>query len=309
MTFPPPYRGSAEARPLALAFDGMGRWEQFVAGYSAFQQARGLAPRTIENRALTLRALSRRLAKPIDQVSFPDLLAWLGRGVSPASMQRERSDILGFFTWAKSQKLLSSNPAKRLPKITVARNKPRPLTIAQIEAMLASGARRRTRMMILLGYAQGMRAHEIAKFRGEDIDWISETVRVVGKGRHERIMPLHPLVAAEAVYFPREGVWFPGRKGREGTHISYRSVSDLMRRALDRAGITNARLTGHSLRHSFATELLDSGVDIRVVQELLGHLSLNSTQIYTGVNNRKKREGMDRLPTLYVPDRAGRPAA
>jgi integrase/recombinase XerD len=231
----------------------------------------------------------------------------MGRGIAPSSMQRERSDLQTFYAWAKANRFVKKNPAKDLPKVSVPRGKPRPFTVQQIEAMLTSGAYRRTRIMIALGVYQGLRAHEIAKFAGTDIDLTSGTIAVTGKGGYDDVIPLHPVIEAIAPSMP-DGYWFPGRGTNRGSHISYRSVSDLMTDAIRRAGITDSRLTGHSLRHTYGTELAEAGVDIRVVQELMRHRSLNSTQIYTRISERRKREGLASLPVVMLPQSSGRAA-
>ena len=287
----------------------MDEWKALVAAYAAHQRAANLAPRTIEGRTDLLLGLAKWCGKTPANVTLEDLLGRLGRGVAAASMQRERSDYMAFFTWARSMRLLPRNPAKRLPRVIVPRAKPRPLTVEQINAMLTTGSYRKTRTMILLAYYQGLRAFEIAKVRGEDVDVLGGTLRVVGKGRKERYLPLHDEIRALVPDYPRRGWWFPGQGRRAGTHMSRVSVSDRFRQALRRAGVEDARLTGHSLRHSFGSELVEAGVDIRIVQELMRHDSLASTQIYTAVSAKQMRVASAKLPKVEVPDRAGRGAA
>lgn len=189
------------------------------------------------------------------------------------------------------------------------RRKPRPFTLEQIERMLAAGAYHRTRVMILLGYTAGMRAHEIAKMHGRDVDRDTMTIRVAGKGGVVRHVPIDGMLVAELERMPRDSYWFPSRGTNTLPHVHWRSVSDLMRQARLRAGIDGERLTGHSLRHSFATHLLWNGADIRAVQELLGHASIASTQIYTLMTDRQLSEAHAMLPSIAVPRTSGRRAA
>ena len=283
-------------------------WHALLTAYETHQRAQSRAIRTIEGRRTLLLSLAHTTGKNPIEITHQDLLERLGRGIAASSMQRERSDLQSFFGWAKEHHYLPKNPAKKLPKVTVPRTKPRPLSIEQVEAMLTSGAYTNTRAMILLGLYQGLRAHEIAKFRGDDIDPLTGTVHVLGKGNKEATLPLHPIIRELANNYPQD-YWFPSRSTNTTGHIHYRSVSDLMGRAIRRAGITDRRLTGHSLRHSFGTELVNGGVDIRIVQELLRHQSLNSTQIYTGVSEKQKREGQSTLPIVSIPVTSGRLAA
>ena len=292
---------------LYLVSTGMD-WRVILTSYETHQRAQRRSERTIEGRRNLLNAIARDTGKPPADITLDDLLARMGRGIAASSMQRERSDLQSFFGWAKERHYIPKNPAKKLPAVTVPRGKPRPFTMEQVQQILSSGAYRRTRHMILLALYLGLRAFEIAKFRTEDIDFTSSTLNVIGKGNKDRTVPLHPVIADIA----REhgpGYWFPSRSTNTAPHIHYRSVSDLMTRAIRRAGITDTRLTGHSLRHTFATELVAGGVDIRIVQELMRHESLQSTQIYTQVTIEQMRDGQSTLPRLDVPDTSGRLAA
>lgn len=255
-----------------------------------------------------LKSLARQTGKRPKEITELDLLARMSRGIAPSSMQRERSELQSFFTWAKDFGFVKKNPARRLPKVSVPRGRPRPLSLDQVHRMLTSGAYRRTRIMIVLGLYQGLRAHEIAKLRGEDIDVSSRTLFVKGKGGKEAVLPLDDVVAMIAPTMP-QGYWFPSRGTNTNGHIHYRSVSDLMHKAILRAGITDARLTGHSLRHTYGTELVEHGIDIRIVKELMRHESLNSTQIYTAVSMNKMREGQAAFPVVELPRQSGRWAA
>ncbi|RBY82709.1 integrase [Blastococcus sp. TF02A-26] len=194
----------------------------------------------------------------------------------------------------------SDNPVDRLHKPRGVKRTARPITTAQLERVLATVNRRRTRAMVLLGAYQGLRAHEIAKFRGEDIDgpWLS----VVGKGSKPARLPLHPAVAAIAHDFPRYGWWFPAHRGPgpvSGNSVS-NTISKLMRRA-------EVNATAHQLRHWYGTEVLRaSGGNTRIAQELLRHESLTSTQIYTFVDDDECRAAVLGLPVVGAAAVAGR---
>lgn len=282
-------------------------WESAIARYVVEQRAARKADRTIGNRIALLRRLAAATTttSPLE-VTEDMLLLYLGRGVQPSSMQRERSDLRSFFSWACERGIRTDDPTQRLPRVHVPRRKPRPFTLEQIERMLASGAYRRTRVMIMLGYLEGMRAHEIAKMHGRDVDHDTMTIRITGKGSVVRHVPIHDLLIPELDRMPADEYWFPARGTNSGAHIHWRSVSDLLRRARERAGIRDERLTGHSLRHSFATQLLWNGADVRVVQELLGHASIASTQIYTLVTDRQLAVAHSMLPSIHVPPASGR---
>ncbi|MFD2774191.1 tyrosine-type recombinase/integrase, partial [Leucobacter albus] len=173
--------------------------------------------------------------------------------------------------------------------------------------LLSSGAYKRTRAMILLATYQGLRASEIAAVHADDIDTHAGTLKVLGKGGRLDYLPLHETIR-ELAPSMNAGWWFPARGGRDG-HIKGQSVSDLLTDARARAGITDKQLTGHSLRHSFGTELVRGGANIRAVQELMRHSSLQTTQRYTQVLDEDRRQALDVLQGRTIPKRSGRKAA
>lgn len=271
--------------------------------FADFERGKGLASTTVRNRASIIRTFARRV-DPMD-ATIRDLRAHLGRdGISAGTRRTERGALLAFFTFLCEDGYREDNPALRLPIARAPKGEPRPFTAQQIDAMLSSGAYKRTRAMILLGYYQGFRVSSIAAVAGTDIDLLSGTIRTIGKGHKARTLPLHPVIRDLAATMPT-GWWFPARHDGDG-HISGHAVTDLITRAKKRAGITDPRLTPHSLRHGFGTDLVEEGVDIRVVQELMMHESLSTTQIYTRVSERRKREGIESLPARVVPLHSGR---
>lgn len=276
--------------------------------FAAYQRSKGLAQTTVRNRDSILTTLHKRRG-PLLTLTITDLRTHIGReGISAGSRRTERGAILAFYTFTHEEGLTAENPAQRLPTISAPRGEPRPFTHQQIDAMLNGGAYRRTRAMILLGYYQGFRVSSISRVHGHDIDLDSGTIRTIGKGNKDRILPLHGVIAELAHTMPADGWWFPARAGGTG-HISGASVTNLITLAKKRAGIRDPHLTPHSLRHSFGTDLVESGVDIRVVQELMMHESLQTTQIYTGVSAGRKRDGILHLVPREIPARSGRIAA
>lgn len=302
----PPGRGRQSTRPSGRRLGG--RPLDLLPQFAEYQRGKGLAERTISNRDYMLRQLRRTAGRPLAELTVQDLRHHLGRGVSKGSMQTERDCYRAFYRFLAEEKLRDDDPSERLPRIRAPRGRPRPYTQEQIDALLTSGAYKRTRAMILLGCYQGFRAAEIAAAHGHDIDVESGTIRVLGKGGKVSFLPLHPTIAELARVMPRDGFWFPARKSNTG-HIHSRSVSDLMSRAKKRAGISEPKLTGHSLRHAYGTALVKSGVDLRTVQELMRHESLATTQIYTLIDEDQMRDGIQRLPARPIPQRSGRVAA
>lgn len=278
-----------------------------LAMFDDYQRAQKLAASTIRNRRSILESLAKRAGRLLTVDVF-SLRRHFGRDdLTAATMRTYRGATLAFFAFLKSEGLREDNPALRLPVVRTPKGTPRPFTRAQVDAMLTSGAYARTRAMILLGYYQGFRVSSIARVHGRDIDTLGNTITTVGKGRKERALPLHPVIAELSQSMPSDGYWFPARKGEGHVHPS--SVTDLITKAKIRAGITDPRLTPHSLRHAFGTDLVEAEVDIRVVQELMMHESLSTTQIYTGVSERRKQEGIVTLLPRDIPRHSGRRAA
>lgn len=283
-------------------------WTPALTEFENYQRAKGLSPRTIENRDYMLRALARRTTLTPTTVTIRELRERLGRGVSRGTMQTERDCYRAFFSFMVEEQLRTDDPAERLSRIRAPRGRPRPYSAEQVDRLLNTGSYRRTRTMILLAYYQGFRASEVAAIHGRDIDLEENTIRVLGKGGKVVILPLHPTIADAAAKMPRDDWWFKARAGRDG-HIHPRSVYDLMTRAKKRAGIVEPKLTGHSLRHAYGTDLVRSGVDLRTVQELMRHESLATTQIYTLITDEQMRDGITRLMPRALQERSGRIAA
>lgn len=276
--------------------------------FTDYQRAQNLAATTIRNRRSILSTFARKTGTLVDCDVFT-LRRYVGRedNVTAGTRRTERGALAAFFAFLQAEGLRDDNPAAKLPVVRVPKGEPRPFTREQVDAMLASGAYARTRAMILLGYYQGFRVSSIARVHGHDIDLLSRRIRTVGKGGKDRWLPLHPVIAELAMLMPADGYWFPARK-TEG-HVRPSSVTDLITKAKLRAGILDPRLTPHSLRHAFGTDLVEAEVDIRVVQELMMHASLSTTQIYTGVSDRRKQDGILTLQPRTLPVKSGRRAA
>lgn len=274
-----------------------------------YQRSQSLADTTIRNRRSILTTFARKTGMLVDADVFT-LRRYVGRdeAVSPGTRRTERGALIAFFTFLHEEGLRQDNPTTKLPVVRVPMGKPRPFSAEQIDAMLNSGAYSKTRAMILLGYYQGFRVSSIARVHGKDIDPLGRTIATTVKGGENHRLPLHDVIAALATTMPADDYWFPARDG-SGGHVRPSSVTDLITKAKIRAGILDPKLTPHSLRHAFGTDLVESGVDIRVVQELLVHAHLSTTQIYTGVSERLKQEGITSLQARTIPQQSGRRAA
>ncbi|HHW50968.1 MAG TPA: tyrosine-type recombinase/integrase [Pseudoclavibacter sp.] len=293
-------------------------WEQTLSDYATHQRAQRLSEKTIKNRAELFATVARVTRRGPNDVTYEDLLRVLGRPhprtgerLAPGTMQSERSYMQAFFKWMKKTGRRKDNPAKNLPKIKMARRRPRPLRLDQIEAVLDCGIYTRTRDIITIGALSGLRIGEIVKIRGEDVDLIGMTIRSTRKGNLDHRVPLHPALVPIFERLPRDGWVFPSPYPNKqfphgGGHILMGSASDRVSKALRAAGIVDRRITAHSLRHFLATTLLRDGVPIRVVQEILGHASLATTQLYAEVLDDDMQRGILVAPSIELRSRSGR---
>ena len=279
--------------------------DDVMAMFAEYQRSGNRSKRTIGVRASILRSFARRQETTLIDATVFHLRREVGReDIAASTRATTRGVFLALYGFLHAEGLRPDNPALRLPVVKVPPAKPRPYTQEQIDALLNSGAYWRTRVMILLGHYQGLRAEEIARVHRDDFDMVALTQKVFGKGARTDYLPLHPVIA-ELVPLMGDGYWFPARGGREG-HIRGGSVSDLLHDARERAGIVDKALTGHSLRHSFGTELVRRGANIRAVQELMRHASLKTTARYTEVLDEDRRQAHSVLPSRPLPLRSGR---
>jgi integrase/recombinase XerD len=265
---------------------------------------RGLAVNTIQAYARDLgdhlAFLRTRGVDALERVQEADVIAYLGRlqraGLSPSSSMRRLSALRGFYRYWVRENALAHDPTANFDSPRLSRRLPGVLTPAEIERLLnqpdAGTLRgRRDRAIFEFLYATGMRISELLDLEVGDVTWKLGLVRCVGKGSKERIIPLgSKAIEATQAYLAERGVEsrfvFPGRGGRR---MSRAGLWKMLRRHALAAGLQK-RVTPHTLRHSFATHLLDRGADLRAIQEMLGHASISTTQIYTHVSTERLKE-------------------
>ena len=226
-------------------------------------------------------------------------------GLAEASIARTTVSIRTFYKFISKDRNFQ-NIARELIPPTVPKRLPKALSITEIESLLSAppneGMGVRDRALLELLYATGARVSELVALNTDDIKKIEETsegvitLRLIGKGKKERIVPVGSF-ARKAIddYLVRirPSLTKEGQKAlflnARGGRLSRQSAWEIVLESAEKAGL-GTRVSPHALRHSFATHLLDGGADIRVVQELLGHASVSTTQIYTLVTIDKLRE-------------------
>jgi len=244
----------------------------------------------------------------LDSICIRAFIAHLSqRGLSRRAQGRALSAVRAFFRWAAREELVRVNPALGVATPKAAATLPRHLRPREIELLLEapegdSPLRLRDRAILELLYASGLRVGELVSLDWRDLDLAGRVLRVLGKGGKERMVPFgKPARAALSNWLdvwqqvrgkcPNPGNEEPIFLNRSGARLSDRSVRRRIDTYVQKAALTG-RIHPHTLRHSFATHLLEQGADLRTIQELLGHSSLGTTQKYTHLE-------LDRLLEVY----------
>lgn len=244
-------------------------------------------------------------------------LAHLGeKQYSPATTARKIATLRSFYKWANRCGYTSTNPMTLIRTPRQNKRLPKAITVEQVERLLSAPSERdvlgrRDRAMLETIYSTGIRVSELVGLDIADLDLETESMHVRGKGKKERLVPLgtHALHAIRRYIemvesdprFSRAwrsaveagGAGSPLFINKHGGRLSSRSVRRKLDKYLRESGL-DPTISPHTLRHSFATHLLDNGADLRSVQELLGHQSLSTTQIYTHLTTDRMREAYDK---------------
>lgn len=265
---------------------------------------RGLADNTVAAYERDLRQhcwfLAERGVASLASVEEGHLILYLGRlrraGVAPATIGRKLSAVRAFYRHLVREEQVAADPTGNLPATRLLRRLPSVLSVEEMERLLRqpdTSRQRglRDRAMLELLYASGLRVSELLGLARGDVNLELRLVRCVGKGSKERIVPVGvPAVEAVRAYLAARqdaSPWlFLGNKGRPLTRAAFWRI---VGRYARQAGIRTP-VSPHTLRHSFATHLLDGGADLRAIQELLGHADVSTTQIYTHVSSDRLRE-------------------
>jgi len=293
------------------------RLDRVLADFTLYLSAeRGFSEHTVRSYrgdlADLLRFADEAGATTADEIDLELLRGWLWRGstagLAKSTLARRSATARALTSWLARSGETPTDAAARLRAPKPDRHLPRVLTRDQIDAMLAglaaraaTGDRMATRDLAIveLLYASALRVSELAGLDVRDVDLGRLTVRVLGKGSKERVVPFGvPAKNAVAAWIDvREAsiqnpaLFLGARGGRIGTRAVYSLVADLLE-ALPGGGPAGP----HALRHTAATHLLDGGADLRAVQELLGHASLGTTQIYTHVSTERLKESYAMAP-------------
>jgi integrase/recombinase XerD len=270
---------------------------------------RGLSQNTLAAYRADLTALGRWLAErkvAMTKTTRDDLLEFIAfrvdAGARPRSTARQLSSFRRFFRYLVREGSLGEDPTAQIAMPKIGRSLPKSLTEDEVEALLAApvvsdplGHRDRTMLEVL--YATGLRVSELVNLKHNQVNLNQGVIRIVGKGNRERLIPLGEESVRWLAEFTRGArteillerqtdYLFPTRRGDRMTRQAFWHI---IKRYARKAGVQK-ELSPHTLRHAFATHLLNHGADLRVVQMLLGHSDLSTTQIYTHVARERMKE-------------------
>ncbi len=275
----------------------------------AIWMERGLSQNTLGAYRADLMTLGRGLSdkdKSIDKADKADLLDFIAKrveaGAKPRSTARQLSSFRRFFRYIMREGLRDTDPTADIEMPRIGRSLPKTLSEDEVEALLNAPNTEeplghRDRAMLELLYATGLRVSELINLKQSQINFNQGVLRIIGKGDRERLIPLTDEAQRwirDFIDGPRMEILlerqtdylFPTRRGDRMTRQAFWHI---IKRYAEKAGVRK-KMSPHSLRHAFATHLLNRGADLRVVQLLLGHSDLSTTQIYTHVARERLKE-------------------
>lgn len=285
-------------------------WRRALESYEGELVSRHVSPHTMrayrsDIEELATWATTMGLSEPsaVGYRQLRSFAAMLGqRGLEPSSVGRKLAAVRGLFDHLMRHGELPANPADLLANPKSASRLPRVLDRDEMRSLLdampaSTPLESRDRAMLELAYSCGLRCSEIVGLDLDSVEFESETLRVHGKGAKERVVPIgEPAQRAVRHYLDRARPALLDERSEPALLLSKRgrrlSPSDVTRRLRKRvqAAEIGGRVSPHALRHSFATHMLEGGADLRAIQELLGHSSLSTTQIYTRVEPSRLRQ-------------------
>jgi site-specific recombinase XerD len=290
-----------------MAFD-----EATAAFLDYLSSYRGYSHHTVKAYARDLREFRGFLATRYGGIDYPDqvrreMVVQFGlgqKGAAPLTVRRKFAALASFYTFLQHTGCAAHNPARGLPLPKMAHTFPTCLTGDQARALVAAAHTPWHRAVLALLLFAGLRRSEVTAISLDDLDLENQQLLVCGKGAKQRLVPLIPLVV-EAVreYLPcrprtQSRHLFVSRIG--GHPIHGRVANRMLKRVLEEAGLDREGITPHRLRHTFATHLIRNGVDVRTVQELLGHADLQTTARYLHSDTRMKQAAVGKLAAAFA---------
>lgn len=282
-------------------------WESTILGYEAFLQLeKSLSKHSVESYIRDVKKLAtyietRNTLKPLAAITIEDLQDFTQflatSGLNPKSQARTISGVRSFFDYCEIEKLITVNPTTLLELPKLQRTLPDVLSFEEIEAIIAQIDRsrpdgERNKALLEVMYSCGLRVSEVVNMEFSWLFFDVDFIRVIGKGDKQRLVPIGNIAKKQVECYTEyvrkhqkvakgyENVVFLNKNGKALSRVY---VFKLIKSLATKAGITK-NVSPHTFRHSFATHLIDGGADLRAVQEMLGHESITTTEIYTHID-------------------------
>jgi len=266
---------------------------------------KGYSPNTIREYSYDLQMFQRFTNnKPLEDIHTNDLRRFFlhlkrEKDYSPRSLHRKICSLKSFYRFLKKEGFVTQNPIESIESPKIPQSLPKTISIKEALKLLEAPKTSRDKTILYLLYGTGMRVSELVNLNKNHLDLSNRLIKIVrGKGNKDRLIPLPDQI------IPVINEYLVSRNGteeetalitnRSGKRMTTRSVQRIVKKYKALAEINDKKLTPHVLRHAFATHLLSNAVDIRVIQELLGHSSLSTTQLYTHVTLDHLRKSYDK---------------
>ena len=291
----------------------MSNWERYIKDFVSYLKIeKGLAENSIlayQNDVDKLKDFAAGIGKTADQLDYEDLKQFLSTlfdlGLSARSQARIISGIKQFYGFLILENLVKVDPSELLEQPKLGRKLPEVLTIEEIDSLLAAidlskNEGHRNRAMLETLYSCGLRVSELVGLRFSDLFFEEGFIRVIGKGNKERLVPVSPQVQKEIEIYQQhirnhlniqkgsENIVFLNRRGAQLTRVM---VFTIIKNLAESIGLKK-NISPHTFRHSFATHLIEGGANLRAIQEMLGHESITTTEIYTHLDQRFLRDAI-----------------
>ena len=260
---------------------------------------KGLSQNTLEAYRRDLSEFSQGVEdiKKVDRISINMFIRKLRENkLAPSSIIRKMASLRGFFKWASSAGIIDKNPASTLEQPKVPQRLPKVVSIKEIEEMLHNNLTPLEHVIMELLYSCGLRVSELVNLKTSDIDLSSKYVRCFGKGSKERIIPIGEIAKKAVTEYMTERDFLVKKYNLNTKLLLIQNSGRLITRQdvytfIHAQGkLIHKNISPHTLRHSFATHLLENGADLRVVQELLGHSDVSTTQLYTHISKKRLKD-------------------